>query len=40
MSKTRIPEGYQSQLDLYDTQTAIGILKRTFEDASLRMPSI
>ena len=33
MSKTRIPEGYKSRLDLYDTQTAIGILKRTFEDA-------
>lgn len=31
MSKTIIPEGYSSQLSLYQTQTAIGILKRRFE---------
>lgn len=32
MSKFTIPEGYQSLLNLYETQTAIGKLKRTFED--------
>ena len=32
MSKVFVPEGYKSVLDVYDTQTAIGILKRTFED--------
>ena len=32
MSKTFIPNGYQSTLGLYDTQTAIGLLKRTFEE--------
>lgn len=32
MSKTYIPRGYQSTLGLYDTQTAIGLLKRTFEE--------
>ena len=32
MSKTIIPPGYRSSLDLYDTQTAIGFIKRTFED--------
>jgi len=32
MSKTRIPEGYRSVLSVYETQTAIGMLKRTFED--------
>lgn len=32
MSKFTIPEGYQSLLSLYETQTAIGKLKRTFED--------
>lgn len=32
MSKTKIPEGYKSTLDLYDTQTAIGKIKRSFED--------
>jgi len=32
MSRTIIPAGYQSALDLYDTQTAIGFIKRTFED--------
>ena len=32
MSKTTIPPGYKSCLDLYDTQTAIGFIKRTFED--------
>lgn len=30
--KTFIPDGYKSVLDTYDTQTAIGVLKRTFED--------
>ena len=32
MSKTFIPEGYKSALGLYDTQSAIGFIKRTFED--------
>lgn len=32
MSKTVIPKGYISALGLYDTQTAIGKIKRTFED--------
>ncbi|MBQ8429383.1 MAG: aspartate--ammonia ligase [Clostridia bacterium] len=32
MSKTIIPQGYQATLGLYDTQTAIGLLKRTFEE--------
>lgn len=32
MSVTRIPEGYASVLNLYDTQTAIGKIKRIFED--------
>lgn len=32
MSKTFILEDYQSYLSLYETQTAIGLIKRTFED--------
>ena len=32
MSKIHIPDGYISALGMYDTQTAIGILKRTFEE--------
>ena len=32
MSKIYIPDGYKSPLGMYDTQTAIGILKRTFEE--------
>lgn len=32
MSKTYIPEGYKSALGIYDTQKAIGTLKRVFED--------
>ncbi len=32
MSKITLPAGYQSALGLYDTQTAIGLLKRTFEE--------
>lgn len=32
MSKITIPKSYQTVLGLYDTQTAIGILKRTFEE--------
>lgn len=30
--KTYIPEGYRSLLSIYDTQKAIGLLKRLFED--------
>ncbi|MBQ3108942.1 MAG: aspartate--ammonia ligase, partial [Clostridia bacterium] len=33
MSKTIIPAGYASQLTLYETQNAIGMIKRTFEDS-------
>ena len=29
---TYIPEGYKSLLGVYDTQKAIGLLKRLFED--------
>ena len=32
MSKIFVPKDYKSTLNLYDTQTAIGILKRTFEE--------
>lgn len=32
MSKVFVPEGYRPLLSVYDTQTAIGIIKRTFED--------
>ena len=32
MAKTVIPEGYAPSLNLYDTQKAIGLLKRVFED--------
>ena len=32
MSKIIIPQGYKSELNMYDTQTAIGLLKRTFEE--------
>jgi len=32
MSKLIIPQGYRSRLSLYETQTAIGKLKRAFED--------
>ncbi len=32
MSKTIIPSGYKSSLTLYQTQTAIGVLRRIFED--------
>ncbi len=32
MSKVIVPKGYQSALNMYDTQTAIGLLKRTFEE--------
>ena len=32
MSKLTLPKGYQSVLSLYETQTAIGTIKRQFED--------
>ena len=32
MNSVRIPEGYKPLLGLYDTQKAIGLLKRLFED--------
>ena len=33
MSKTIIPQGYHPKLDLYRTQDAIALIKRTFEDS-------
>ena len=32
MSKVIVPKGYATKLNMYDTQTAIGLLKRTFEE--------
>ena len=32
MSKVIVPKGYRPALGMYDTQTAIGLLKRTFEE--------
>ena len=32
MSKVTVPQNYKTALGLYDTQTAIGLLKRTFEE--------
>ena len=32
MSKVIVPQGYRSALGIYETQRAIGMLKRTFED--------
>lgn len=32
MSKTFVPKGYSTKLNLYDTQVAIQIIKRNFED--------
>lgn len=32
MSRVIVPKGYKATLGLYDTQTAIGLLKRTFEE--------
>lgn len=32
MSRVYVPKDYKPVLDIYDTQTAIGILKRTFEE--------
>lgn len=32
MSKVYVPDGYRSRLTVYETQSAIGLLKRTFED--------
>lgn len=43
MSITKIPEGYKSALSLYDTQRAIGFVKRAFEDklcASLNLKRV
>ena len=33
MLQTKIPEGYKSALSLYDTQNAIALIKRTFQDS-------
>ncbi|MDR2717944.1 MAG: aspartate--ammonia ligase [Treponema sp.] len=32
MSKLIVPDGYRSVLPVYETQTAIGVIKRSFED--------
>lgn len=32
MSNVIVPEGYKSALNMYETQKAIGMLKRIFED--------
>ncbi len=32
MSKITVPKNYEATLGMYDTQTAIGLLKRTFEE--------
>lgn len=32
MSKVTVPKDYSSALSLYDTQKAIGLIKRVFED--------
>ena len=32
MSRVIVPDGYRPTLGLYDTQTAIGMLKRIFEE--------
>ncbi len=32
MNRTEIPAGYEAKLSLYETQAAIGLLKRTFQD--------
>lgn len=33
MGKTIVPDGYESKLNTYDTQTAIGYIKKWFEEA-------
>ncbi len=33
MSKVIVPKGYRPLLPIYETQTAIGLIKRTFEDS-------
>ena len=33
MLQTRIPEGYETKLGLYDTQSAIALIKSTFQEA-------
>ena len=35
MSKVFIPAGYHSCLSLYDTQKAISLIKRVFEDTQI-----
>ena len=32
MEKIQLPQGYSSLLSVYETQKAIGLLKRLFED--------
>lgn len=32
MSRTLIPVGYEPKLSLYETQAAISLIKRTFQD--------
>ncbi len=33
MGKTIVPDGYESKLNTYDTQTAIGYIKKWFQEA-------
>ena len=40
MSKTIIPENYQPALNLYDTQRAIGTVKRLFADTLCATPNL
>ena len=35
MNHTVIPAGYEPTLSLYETQAAISLIKRTFQDLSL-----
>jgi len=37
MSKLTVPDGYKPFLSVYETQTAIGVIKRLFEDNLARM---
>jgi aspartate--ammonia ligase len=40
VSKLAVPQGYSSVLSLYETQTAIGNIKRTFEDNLARVLNV
>jgi len=38
MDQSYIPQGYAPRLNLYDTQKAIGLLNRLFEDRGCSLP--